>query len=119
VLFRRLADNGCRFIAVDSAVVHEHLLPSRTTARWLLERRFLRGLQGERVDHATCAGRLPRGARIRLLASAVRWGVLGAVTFPVSRIHGLDRLIQAALDLGRFAFHSGFSYRPYSRDSWR
>jgi succinoglycan biosynthesis protein ExoM len=115
-LFTRLSNKRCRFIAVDSAIVYEHLLPARTTVRWLLQRRFLIGLGAARLHSA---GAPERWCRLRPLASAIGWGALGVLVFPFHRIYGLGRLILAARLLGRFAFFSGFSYRPYARDSWR
>jgi hypothetical protein len=44
---------------------------------------------------------------------------LGLALFPAARSPGLRRLTLAARDLGRFAFHSGFTYRPYANDGWR
>ena len=118
-LFIRMVDGGCRFIAVDAAIVYEHLLPARTTARWLLQRRFRTGMSSARLDNAGMSPRTRRQRRLRHLAWAVRWGLQGILLFPVSRISGFQRLTNAARDLGRFAMLSGFTYRPYEHDSWR
>jgi succinoglycan biosynthesis protein ExoM len=118
-LFRHLVAGGARFIAVDSAIVYEHLSSQRTTIRWLLQRRFMNGMSGARLDYTGAAAR-PRGwRRVELVASTCKWGVLGLAAFPFSRTYGLDRLALAARLLGRVAFLSGFSYRPYLSDSWR
>lgn len=119
-LFVRLIDGGCRFIAVDQAVVYEHLPPSRTKVRWLLQRRFLTGMGEARLYDATVpVGAQRRWQRARPLLSGLAWGVVGLLLFPAFRIYGFDRLSLAARYLGRCAFHSGFSFRPYGRDSWR
>jgi succinoglycan biosynthesis protein ExoM len=118
-LFMRMIDSDCRFIAVDSAIVYEHLLPARTTARWLLQRRFLRGMGLARLDNVGVSSRTRRRHCVRHLAWALRWGMRGILLFPVSRISGFQRLTYAARDLGRFAVLSGLTYRPYGRDSWR
>lgn len=119
-LFARLIERDGRVIAVDSALVYEHLPPSRTTVRWLLQRRFLNGMGGARLYTATvpAADRTP-WQRAGPLVSGLTWGVVGLLLCPVSRVHGVDRLALAARYLGRFAFHSGFSFRPYGRESWR
>jgi cellulose synthase/poly-beta-1,6-N-acetylglucosamine synthase-like glycosyltransferase len=119
-LFVRLIDGDCRIIAVDSAVVYEHLPRSRTTVRWLLQRRFLAGMGGARLYAATVpAAARRRWQRARPLVSGLTWGVVGLLLCPVFRIYGVDRLALAARHFGRFAFHSGFSFRPYVRQSWR
>jgi len=118
-LFARMIDSGCRFIAVDSAIVYEHLSPARTTVSWLLRRGFLAGMDAARLYKATLRGRPRRFQRTRPLALALAWGIAGALLFPLFRGYGTARLSLAARQLGRFAFHSGFSYRPYLEDSWR
>lgn len=118
-LFGRLVDSGCRVIAVDTAIVHEHLPPNRTTVRYVLRRRFLAGMGSARLHSARSPSPRPWRERMRWLSSGLAWGVSGLVVFPAARTRGLTRLALAARDLGRFAFHSGFSYQPYGRDSWR
>jgi glycosyltransferase involved in cell wall biosynthesis len=118
-LFRRMIGAGCRFIAVDSAIVYEHLLPARTTGRWLLQRRFLEGMAAARFGNRGVPARARRRRSLVHLRWAVTWGVRGMLLLPVSRISGFQHLTKAARDLGRFAVLNGFSYRPYGRDSWR
>jgi len=119
-LFTRLIDGDCRIIAVDSAIVYEHLPPNRTTVRWLLQRRFLGGMGGARLYAASVpAHTRERWQRAGPLLSGLGWGVVGLLLWPVFRIYGLDRLTLAARHLGRFAFHSGFSFYAYARESWR
>jgi cellulose synthase/poly-beta-1,6-N-acetylglucosamine synthase-like glycosyltransferase len=119
-LFRRLIEGGCRFIAVDQAVVYEHVPAGRTTLRWLLQRRFLVGMGEARLYTMTVpVGARRRWQRVRPLLSGIGWGAVGVLLFPVFRISGGERLLLAARHLGRCAFHSGVSYRPYARDSWR
>jgi hypothetical protein len=118
-LFGRLVDAGCRVIAVDTAIVHEHLPPNRTTPRYVLRRRFLAGMGSARVHGARDPAPRLRWERLRWLSSGLAWGISGLMLFPAARTRGVTRLTLAARDLGRFAFHSGFSYRPYGRDSWR
>jgi succinoglycan biosynthesis protein ExoM len=118
-LFARLIDGGHRFIAVDSAIVYEHLTPARTTVRRLLRRRFLGSMGAARLDSAGAPVRGKRWRSARPLAAAVAWGALGLLLFPALRVHGFDRLSRGAQQLGRFAFLNGLSYRPYLDDSWR
>jgi cellulose synthase/poly-beta-1,6-N-acetylglucosamine synthase-like glycosyltransferase len=119
-LFARLIDRGCRIIAVDQAIVYEHLPPSRTTMRWLLQRRFLTGMGEARLYTTTVpVAARRRWQRARPLASGLGWGIVGLLLFPAFRISGCDRLSLAARHLGRCAFHSGYIYRPYGRDGWR
>jgi succinoglycan biosynthesis protein ExoM len=118
-LFVRLIDGGSRFIAVDSAIVYEHLLPARTTIRWLLQRRFLAGLGGARVDYAGASARMRRWQGVRHFGLACKWAALGLLALPLFRIYGVDRLLLATRMLGRCAFFNGLSYRPYLKDSWR
>jgi glycosyltransferase involved in cell wall biosynthesis len=119
-LFARLIRCDCRFIAVDSAVVYEHLPPSRTTLRWLLQRRFLTGMGGARLYTATVpAAARARWQRARPLLSGLGWGVVGLLLWPLFRVYGVNRLALSARYLGRFAFHSGFSFQAYARESWR
>jgi len=118
-LFGRLVDSGCRVIAVDTAIVHEYLPPNRTTVRYVLRRRFLAGIGSARAHSARDPGPRHRWERLRWLSSGLAWGISGLLVFPAARTRGVTRLALAARDLGRFAFHSGFSYQPYGRDSWR
>jgi GT2 family glycosyltransferase len=118
-LFRRMVDAGCRFIAVDSAIVYEHLLAARTTARWLLQRRFLWGMTAARLDNLGVAAHTRRRRSLTHLRWAMTWTVRGLLVLPISRISGFEHLTKAARDLGRFAVLNGFSYRPYRHDSWR
>lgn len=117
-MFMRLIAAGSRVIAVDSALVWEHLPPNRTTVRWYLSRRFLVGMGTARVC-ATTVEPPAADPRLRWLAAAVGWGMSGLLVFPASRIKGLTRLAVAARHLGQIAFHSGYKYAPYARDSWR
>jgi succinoglycan biosynthesis protein ExoM len=119
-LFVRLVSGGCRLIAVDSALVYEHLTPTRTTASWLLRRRFLGALGTERLlkrNRGSVPARSWRGARS--LGVALWWGSVGMLSFPVARIYAIDRLSVAARQLGLVASLCGISYRPYLNDSWR
>ena len=118
-LFMRLHALGCRVIAVDSAIVHEHLAPNRTTVNWVLRRRFLIGMGGARCYAAENPGTRRGRQGARWLASALASGCAGLAVFPASRVAGMTRLAFAARDLGRFAFYSGFTYEPYAHDSWR
>lgn len=118
-LYSRLVAAGYRFIAVDSAIVREHLAPSRTNPLWLLHRRFVGSRCAAGYDYAS----LPPSERRKLTFASLRktlWsGLTGALLFATSRIGGLRRLIMAATQLGRFAYFCGFSSRPYQRESWR
>ena len=118
-LFLRLFANQCRIIAVDSAIVWEHLPPNRTTVSYLLRRRFLTGLGTAKVYAETTPGIRPAEQRVRWLAAGIAGGVVGVLIFPAARARGMDRLVVAARDFGRFAFYSGYTYHPYGQDSWR
>ena len=119
-LFARLIAGGCRIIAVDSAVVHEHLTLARASVPWLLQKRFLGGIGAARLYAAAVppASRR-RWQRLRPLASGIALSAAGLLVFPASRTRGLSQMVLGAQQLGVFAFHSGFSFRPYRRDSWR
>lgn len=119
-LFNSLIAADCRIIAVDSAIVYEHLPPNRTTLRWLLQRRFLVGMGGARFHAYTAPAVVrPRWQRARPLARGIGWGVVGLLLWPLSRVRAVDRLTVAARYLGQFAFHSGFTFYAYARESWR
>lgn len=117
-LFGRLIGVGARFIAVDSAIVHEHLTPARTTVGWLVRRRFRDGMGAARLDAAGAPAGSRRRHSLRPLVTGVGWGLYGLCLFPLSRRRGLWRLSLAARRLGRAAFLNGFVYRPYLGDSW-
>ncbi len=118
-LFMRLLANGGRVIAVDTAIVWEHVPANRATMNWILRRRFLGGLGSARA-YAESMPNVRRGEQfVRWLTSGLAWGVAGLVVFPASRARGLDRLALAARNLGRVAYYSGLSYDAYARDSWR
>lgn len=119
-LFRRLVAGGRRIIAVDSAVVYEHLPPHRARVRWLLRRRFVAGIAAGRmyVREIPPTLRAP-WQRTRALAGGLRWAAAALVALPRSRVTGLQHLSQAANHLGRLAFYLGFIARPYGDESWR
>ncbi len=119
-MFVRLLAGGARFIAVDSAIVYEHLPPNRTTLRWLLQRRFLHGMGSARQY----ANTVPPTARARWqraqpLLKGLGWGTVGLLLWPLFRIYGAERLSLAAKYFGHFAFHCGFSFQAYARESWQ
>lgn len=118
-LFVRLRGMGCRIIAVDTAVVWEHLSPRRTTVRWYLQRRFAVGVGAARFYASQTPDVRANEQRIRWLVEALRWGMTGILVFPASRTHGLTRLAMAARHLGQYAFYSGYKHDPYARESWR
>jgi succinoglycan biosynthesis protein ExoM len=119
-LFVRLIGNGRRIIAVDQAIVYEHLSTNRTTARWLLQRRFMTGVGEARLYATTVPVAVQRRwQRLRPLLLACSWSAAGIVLLPLSRIEGFERLARGARYLGRCAFHSGYGFSPYQRDSWR
>ncbi|MBX3024627.1 glycosyltransferase [bacterium] len=118
-LFVRLCAAGVRIVAVDTALVWEHLPPNRTTVGWYLRRRFLVGMSSARYYAADTPDLRPSEQLLRSLATGLAWGMSGLVVFPASRANGLTRLANAARYLGHFAFYSGYSYHPYAHDSWR
>lgn len=115
-LFARVIGAGGRIIAVDSAVVFEHLSAQRTTMRWLLRRRFFIGVGMARLEESIGRGDATLRRRGRLLASVIVHGGRGLVLFPASRVRSLHLLLLAARDLGRLAFLHGYSFRPYASD---
>jgi glycosyltransferase involved in cell wall biosynthesis len=118
-VFARLIDAGCHFIAVDSALVYEHLTPRRTTMRWLLKRRVRTGIDQSRL---TAVGPPARWRRLRSagsLARALKYGLAGLLLFPVARVAGFRRLLLAARHIGHAMFLNGLTCRPYLEDSWR
>lgn len=118
-LFARVIDNGHRVIAVDSAVVYEHVGAPRTTMRWLLRRRFFTGVGQTRLEAAIGVADVSRRHRRRLLASALVFGVPGLLLLPAARVRGMALLLMAARNLGRLAFLYGYSFRPYASESGR
>jgi glycosyltransferase involved in cell wall biosynthesis len=116
-MFRRVIEAGSRIIAVDTALVHEHLPPQRTTTRWLLRRWFYISFA---MPSATAHGLVPSSHlwAVRNLGLALGYAIAGATVFPVSRIEGLRLLRTAARALGRLARYLGMTYRPYTSDSW-
>ena len=117
-VFARLIDAGCRVIAVDSAVVYEHLTPRRTTMRWLLKRRVRTGIGQSRL---AAGGALPRWPRLRsvgALARVLTHGLIGVLLLPVARPSGLRRLLLAARHVGHLMFLNELTYRAYLEDSW-
>jgi len=117
-LFAQLLKAGRRIIAVDAAVVFEHLPPHRTTLRWLLRRRFLNGFGAARLYASTVpSDARPRWQRARPLLRGLKVGTAGLLLLPLSRRAALQRLTTAANHFGRFAFHSGFSFAPYAGDA--
>ncbi len=118
-VFARLIDAGCHFIAIDSAVVYEHLTPTRTTMRWLLKRRIRTGIDQSRL---TAVGPPVRRRRLRSagsLARALRHGLAGLLLLPVARVSGFRRLLLAARHIGHAMFLNELTCRPYLDDSWR
>ena len=118
-LFARLMTRGQWFIAVDSAVVYEHVTPARTTMRWLLRRRFLGSLHAARFESLWAPQPPRRWRNVRLLTRGLAWGALGLCLLPARRIDGVGYLARSAQQLGRAAFLTGVTFQPYRHDSWR
>lgn len=118
-MFARLVRAGTTMIAVDSAIVHEHLTPQRARMRYLLRRRFYAGANSARMYRATQADISRAREGLRWLASGLRLGVTGLVLLPAGRTRAMTRLSLAARDLGRWAHYSGFSFQPYADDTFR
>jgi succinoglycan biosynthesis protein ExoM len=118
-MFSRLIGAGARVVAVDSAIVYEHVPYARTRLSWLLQRRFLAGMGAARLDYAGTSAVERRLQSGRVLASAIGWGLVGLLAYPADRGYGFDRLSFSARLLGRFGFLNGLSWHPYLRDSWR
>lgn len=118
-MFARLLRTGVRVIAVDSAIVHEHLTPQRVRMRYLLRRRFYAGANSARIYCETAAEVSRSRESLRWLVSGVRLGVTGLLLLPAGRTRAASRLVIAARDLGRWAHYSGFSFQPYADDSFR
>ena len=119
-VFARLIGAGCRFVAVDSAIVFEHLTPRRTTMRWLLRRRVRTAIHQSRLAAAAAPQQSGRLRSAVSFARALREGLLGLLLFPVARASGLRRLLFSARHIGHVMFLNGLSCRPYYlEDSWR
>lgn len=118
-VFARMVEAGCRFIAVDSAIVYEHLTPRRTTVRWLLMRRVRTSIDKFRLRAAGMPVRWRRLRSARSVAMALKEGLVGLLLFPVARVSGFGRILLAAEYVGHFMFLNGLACRPYLKDSWR
>jgi len=118
-VFTRLIGAGCRFVAVDSAIVLEHLTPRRTTMRWLLKRRVRTGIDTHRLAAADAPPQWDRLRSTVPFASAIKEGLIGLLLLPVARTSGLRRLLLSARHIGHVMFLNGLSCRPYLEDSWR
>lgn len=116
--FGGLVTAGAIMIAVDHAIVREHLSANRARARWILWRRFILGASSVR-SYGTVVRGEPREPWPQALRKAVRLGISGLVRLPASRVEGMRHLVESARHAGRVASHSGITFRPYSRDSWR
>jgi succinoglycan biosynthesis protein ExoM len=118
-VFARLIGAGCRFVAVDSAIVLEHLTPNRTTMRALLKRRVRTGIDQSRLAAAGAPPRWgPLGSAVAS-ARALKEGLIGLLLLPVARASGLRRLLLSARHIGHVMFLNGLSCHPYLNDSWR
>lgn len=119
-VFARLIGAGCRFVAVDSAIVLEYLTPTRTTMRWLLKRRVRTAIDKFRLTAPAAA---PQWGRLRSavpLARALKEGTVGLLLLPVARASGLRYLLLSAGHIGHVMFLNGLGCRPYYlEDSWR
>jgi succinoglycan biosynthesis protein ExoM len=113
-LFARIIARGGRVIAVDTAVVYEHVGLPRTTMRWLLRRRFFVGVSMARLDQTVGRADPTLRRRVRLLAAVLANGGRGLLLFPAARVRGFGLLLAAARDLGRLAFLHGRTFRPYA-----
>jgi succinoglycan biosynthesis protein ExoM len=118
-MFLRLMANGARIVAVDSAIVWEHLPPHRTKITYLLRRRFLIGMNAARFDADKGRPPVRTRAQVRSLWAGVKLAVSGVILYPRSRADGLTRLAYAARTLGQIAFHRGFIYEAYDDNAFR
>jgi succinoglycan biosynthesis protein ExoM len=118
-VFARMVDAGSRFIAVDSAIVYEHLTPRRATVRWLLMRRVRTSIDKFRLRSAGVPVRRRGWRSARCMAMALKEGLIGLLLFPVARVYGFGRMLLAAEHIGHFMFLNGLACRPYLKDSWR
>lgn len=118
-VFARLIGAGCRFVAVDSAIVFEYLTPRRTTVRWLLKRRVRTGIDQSRLAAAAAPTQWGRLRSVVSFARAFKEGLIGLLLLPVARASGLRCMLRSARHIGHVMFLNGLSCRPYLEDSWR
>jgi succinoglycan biosynthesis protein ExoM len=117
-MFRRLIAGGARLIAIDSAIVYEHLPATRTTKRWLLRRWFRVAFCTARIDRVHSERRVPRWWAVWSLARATWYAVVGSAVFLLHRRRGMRLLKQAARSTGHLAEQLGLTYRPYGSEAW-
>jgi hypothetical protein len=119
-VFARMMETGCRFVAVDTAVVYEHVTLARTRLLWMLRRRFKGSMDAARLDRAELSPEQRRWRSRRALMTGLRHAVIGLLLFPIFRIRGFRHLQLAVRHLGQFGFLSGLPpSRMYLEDSWR
>jgi succinoglycan biosynthesis protein ExoM len=118
-LLARLVNNGARIVWCDEAIVHEPVVASRLSLRWLL-RRSLRG--GQDFARHTLAGRYgPMGTvkRMRFVARAVAQGIgaaaLAFLSLPRGKHAAAYWLLKAAANAGKLTVLYGWHYREYAQ----
>jgi succinoglycan biosynthesis protein ExoM len=117
--FARLIDSGARVVAVDNAIVYEHLTSRRTTLRWLWQRRLRTSIDAARLLDRGTPANWRRLRSLRWLARALVCASASVISFPISRNDGFYFMLVAAERLAQFMYLNGLSVRPYRRNSWR
>jgi succinoglycan biosynthesis protein ExoM len=122
-LLTRLAIDGARIVWCDEAVVHEPIVASRLSLRWLL-RRALRG--GQDFARHFLTGRYGESnkrpnkfARINFIARAGAQSTIAlaltVVCLPMGRHAAAFWLLKAAANIGKITLFFGAHYQEYAR----
>lgn len=111
-LSRRLSGQGVRFVWIQNAVVIEDVPPIRANVRWLLRRSIQIG--ANRVQRLRLSGDSPSWF-VCLAGSVleVAIGLVGCLSWPVSRSTGLRLVGRGARGVGVLLALTGHNPHPY------
>jgi glycosyltransferase involved in cell wall biosynthesis len=110
----RLDRAGCRMVWADDAVVHETVMPSRMTERWLVRRAFRGGATYSRIRRRLAPF---VGTNLALLGKAVPQLALGAVFWVAACANTLHRVraeMMIAKASGKIYAYLGGRYNEYA-----
>ena len=112
-LFLQLEKRGCKFTAVDSACVYEHIGSNRRK-RWLMKRRFRIGFSISKLGLRRSSGKHRLFSYTRIMLEIISLSVTGMFFFPFKRARGFASILEASLKTGELACMMGASaYREY------
>ena len=112
-LFLQLEKHGCKFTAVDSACVYEHIGSNRRK-RWLMKRRFRIGFSISKLGLRRSSGKHRLFSYTRIMLEIISLSVTGIFFFPFKRARGFASILEASLKTGELACMIGASaYREY------